>query len=580
MKRTSSHPDADQGTVLPLVLVVMVVLGAIVLAIASYGTANLRYAQTTERRSEQLAAADAAMSYAINLIKINRADCIFVSNATVALPPLADSFNGATGSVTCEPRYGGLDNAGLFAVALTGEGITDGNGHASTYLVNTQGGSNAKIFKGPVFMESAHPFDAAFDLANGAGIQIEGSPLVHYDHESPCEVVGKSTMVDVTFVPNIFGPLCTTQHWYEYGENGETFDEPPIARLDSGGSFDPLSTSTPNGLTLRDGAADTLAAVRWPGTFPVSASAPGDFTDVQPAFTDVGNCRVFSPGRYLTPPDTVGIDSVYFRSGDYVFDFRNPADMTFTTLDEIDFAADHDDARMRVRQSHIVAGKLDPSIPGITPTVALHADCGPVIAADPGYGATFFMSGLAHLEVETQGQIEIMPRDQAVGPDEVRYVAIHALCNTESSTWCVRGNPPSAPAQYSGLASWLTAPSGPNNPGIVYTQSGVNREMVANGLIYAPLAELELSNVTGSAQMRFRGGMVLARATLQASTSAENFEIGVTLQDVDIGFRLVATGTDVDGGTTQISSLVEYHFGEPYQDAVTVQSWRVCEDTC
>jgi hypothetical protein len=104
--------------------------------------------------------------------------------------------------------------------------------------------------------------------------------------------------------------------------------------------------------------------------------------------------------------------------------------------------------------------------------------------------------------------------------------------------------------------------------------------MVTNGLIYAPLAELELSNVTGSAEMRFRGGLVLARATLQASTSAENFEIGVALQDIDIGFRLVSTGTDVDGGTTQISSLVEYHFGEPYQTAADVQSWRVCENAC
>ena len=47
----------DAGTVLPIVLVVTVVLAVVVIGVATFGTANLRYGQVVERRSDQLAAA-------------------------------------------------------------------------------------------------------------------------------------------------------------------------------------------------------------------------------------------------------------------------------------------------------------------------------------------------------------------------------------------------------------------------------------------------------------------------------------------------------------------------------------------
>lgn len=567
----------DRGVVLPLTLVVAIVLGAIVVAVARYGTANLRYAQVTERRSDQLAAADAAMSYAVNLIKINRADCIYVSGAEVALPPLADSFNGATGSVTCEGIYGGLDSAGLFAVVITGEGFT------GDYLINTQGGSLPKVFRGPVFMERVEPVTDVFDLANNAGIEIEGAPLLHYDGTSPtCQVVDEAILDDVDFAPEVFGPVCTPQRWFEYGEFNDVFDEPPVGILHTGGTFRPLSTLEPAGLPVRDGSTPITSPVTpstWPVAMPVGGTGPdaAGIMTVEAAYEQVGTCRVFHPGRYVVPPDAVGEDA-YFLSGDYVFEFRDPADTLPPTLFDLDQATAEVDAKFRVRQSRIVAGKLDTGEFSFAPTVTLNPDCNLLnhVTNDPGFGATFYMSGISHLEIETQGQMEIMPRDQGA-PGDPEYVAIQALCQGQPSSWCVHGNPSSGTPDYFDLGSTLTAPSATDNPGIVYTQSGVNREMVVNGLIYAPLAEFELSNVTGSAQMRFRGGLVVARATLQASTSASNFEIGVNIQDVDIGFRLEATGTDTTGDSTKISSVVEYHFGDPYTTAVDVDSWRVCD---
>jgi hypothetical protein len=114
----------------------------------------------------------------------------------------------------------------------------------------------------------------------------------------------------------------------------------------------------------------------------------------------------------------------------------------------------------------------------------------------------------------------------------------------------------------------------------VYTHAGQPASMVVNGLIYAPKAELELENASSGAQARFKGGLVLARATLQAAASATNFEIGVTLQDIDFDFRLTATGTDEDGRATKVTSVLDYTYGDPIETAVLVRSWSVCESDC
>ena len=106
------------------------------------------------------------------------------------------------------------------------------------------------------------------------------------------------------------------------------------------------------------------------------------------------------------------------------------------------------------------------------------------------------------------------------------------------------------------------------------------REMVANGLIYAPLADMEFGNVTNTATQKMRGGLVLARINLQSSTSASNFEIGVGGSPIDAVLRLTATGTK-DGQTTRIVSIVEYdaNTGVSYEDRLAVNSWRVCAQT-
>jgi hypothetical protein len=195
-----------------------------------------------------------------------------------------------------------------------------------------------------------------------------------------------------------------------------------------------------------------------------------------------------------------------------------------------------------------------------------------------GYGATFYLSGRAHIGLDTQAVLEVMPRNQNDSGDPL-FVSIHALCdrsNSADASWCVNSPTYSAPS-LEPPPSDRQAPSSnsPTNPALVWIKAGNNSEIVANGLIYAPRAELEFRNVSNDAEVRMRGGMVVARATLDAAASAENFEIGVGSQNVELDLYLIATGTDTEGRSTTIVSDVDLRYDDPIE--LVVESWRVCE---
>ena len=564
----------DRGAVLPLVLVVALVLGLVVTSVVTYGTVNLRYASVTERRSDQLAAADAAMSYAVNLLELRVADCIF-ENRPVVLPTLAESFNGATGRVQCASSGGGLDSAALFAMVLTGEGLAP-----TEYLVRTQSGG-VKEIGGPVFMDSV---DAdSFDLTNNNGLRLDAAPLVHYDGTTPdCQNIREDLLPDdLEFVPDeIYGPICTGSRWFDYGPSNATFDEPNIgvdfAALWSYASVPPMTA---------DGGAMQVYDGRKPATDPpvvvplTSAAGETRYVHILGAYQDDANgCRVFPPGRYITPPAANGTE-VYFNSGDYLFDFRAPARIgtgSFESLPSGSLAQ----SEFYLNATNTTAGKGNPdpdgdpaTSDGFTPLLS-NPECGGAVAADTSgeYGVTFYFARSSHIALDQQARIEIMPRDKGVAGAPL-YVSIHALCDRAAdSSWCTR-----TPAGI--VPSDRQAPGGsPGDPALVWIKAGNNSEIVANGLIYAPRAEMHFKNVSNDAEVRIRGGMVVARATIDASASAENFEIGVGSQDVDVDLTLVATGTDAQGGVTTITSDVELHYDETLiEDRLDVLNWRVCE---
>ena len=500
----------DAGVALPLTMVLVVALATMVMAIAKYSGASLRHGRVTEDRSHRLVAADAGMRYAIDQLKLRNAGCILDTQEAV-LPRVEADFNGASASVTCERITTGFEGIQTFAAAITGHGVP-----ASTPLLTSQSGSVDKVLGGPVYMAR---LDDAFDL--GPPVRIENGPLLYHDTtgDVPCTSVKASTLPsELVFEPElIFGPVCVTVPWTEL------LDSPEVPDL----------TALPE----RDGSA------------PIGDPL-GSYTDISGG----GGCRVFEPGRYTTPPDMTGGEA-YFQTGDYLFDFAGSDDT------------------IAVRQGVATAGRINPLTTSAN-EIATTSACETAQANDPApadeFGATFYLAGSAHIQVETQGALEIHTRQQGTAD----YVSVQTLCSPNGS-WC---NPTGGGGFTPPLASTLTAPSTGSSPSLLFTDSGNKKEFVAHALVYGPTAQVEFGNVTNTAEQRLLGGLVVARLVLQSSSSATNFEIAVPTSPVTALIELTSTGTK-GTGTTQVRSVVEYRpYAPDIDERVRVNSWRVCDD--
>lgn len=513
------HPDdLDRGTALPLVLVITVVLSVVVLGIATYSTTSLRYATVVEDRSDALSAADAGMRYAIDQLKLRNAGCI-LDTQEAQLPGVDADFNDATATVVCERVTSGFEGIQAFAAVMTAEGL-----NSNTSLLSSQSGSNAKVLGGPVYMSRIT--DQAFDLT--PPVRIEDGPLLYHDttgdvpcrSKKPSEIaaVGAGTLI---FEPElIFGPVCVTVPWTQL------FDSPTVPDLTA--------------LPIRDGGVSIA-------TDPVT----GSYVDVSG-----GGCRVFLPGNYVSPPDQRGHDA-YFQTGDYLFDFQGA------------------DKELLIRQGTATAGRvnLDVTTSGLNELDAeMSAQCTAQQAADPApageYGATFYFGGGSHIDVATQGSLEIHARVQ--GTD---YVSVQTLC-APNGIWCN----PDGDGGMVGSGSTITAPSNGSMPDFLFTDSGNNKEFVAQALVYAPLGQVEFGNVSNTATQKMLGGLIVSRLVLQSSTSATNFEIAVPTSPITAVIQLTSTAVK-NGKITSIQAVTEYRpYEDDIDDRVRINSWRVCED--
>lgn len=282
--RLSTKRD-DRGAALPIVLVIVMVLSVVVISVATYVAADLRYSRVTADRAARLASADAVMNYAVDQLKLRNAACLLGGSGGVPLPGLAANLNGATATVSCQRVGGGVEDIQAWAAVVTGDGGLTG----SDYLLSTQSGNAVdKLLGGPVYMARATA--NAFSL--GPNVKIKDGPLYNYDPTCTTPITTSNLPSQMVFEPNlIYGPICTTVPWTTL------FADPVVPDLTASPLGDP---AFPN---------QSLAVPPW---FPS------------------GTCRVFSPGVYTAMP-AVGSASAYFKSGNYYFlnvDFQVGSAMT------------------------------------------------------------------------------------------------------------------------------------------------------------------------------------------------------------------------------------------------------------
>jgi hypothetical protein len=194
-------------------------------------------------------------------------------------------------------------------------------------------------------------------------------------------------------------------------------------------------------------------------------------------------------------------------------------------------------------------------------------------------GATIYLANSSHIEVRNHGTLEIHARKQ-----QDFYVSVQALCSPAPNTWC-RSVSDGAPAGWhggdgnlgNGHASTLSTSTSSDK--ILFTKEGNNKEFIAHGYFYAPLAKAEFGNATSSAEQKLLGGIVIGKVHLQASASATNFEIAVPTSPMT--GRVEVTSTAVKNGTTRIKAILEFRYDqEDPDDRVRVNSWRVCQAEC
>ena len=463
---TTTHDHArDEGAILPMVLVCSIILSLLVGSIATYVATGLRYGSVVEQRADRLAAADGGMRYAVERLKLGASRICATAGGDRIDPP---DTNGATVEVTCQQVGNGFDDINGWALILTGEGTP-----STESLISTQSGTSvAKLVGGPVYMNR---LDFGGSLAP---IEFRYSQLLHTgadaNSDNVCDSIS-SVPGHVSFDSTSLGVACTPRPWSRDADPRGMFSEPNI------------------------------------GVLP---------TNLDPAPTFVGGCKVFSPGHYTTAPALGSYN--YFLSGNYIFD---------------GFVLD-------VKSSKVTAGHAaGDGTDGATQRIP-NTTCNAARDADPGIGVTtagvtFYMQNNAGFELGAHGTLEIMRRKQGKS-----YVGIHYLDDSMAY-----------------------------DDNVILQNSGNNKDMVIHGLVWAPTARVTFSNVTNTANGQLLGGGVLSNIQLDSSASAIGFVIAVEPSDLSGKIQLDSTA-EIDGASTTIRSIVDYR---PTTSYTAVTSWRVIE---
>jgi hypothetical protein len=253
---------ADAGVVLPLVLVVVVVLGLVVVGLATYTSTTLRYGQTTEERTDRFASAQGAMDNSLERLEIGKLKLCSTGLGFV-IDPFPVTLNAAPATVECRSIGGSASDVDGWAAVITGVG-NPGGPNDDDFVVQSGGGAD-KFIGGPVWLENRNSIDIR------ANTTIEQGDLFYPEGCNPQQFTGLNLDSRLFFTPGN-GTVCTDGTW--------------------NAPFRPPATSVPSSVSVSDGVPAL-------------------------ARTDSNGCTVFEPGRYNLAP-LLGANN-YFKSGNYYF---------------------------------------------------------------------------------------------------------------------------------------------------------------------------------------------------------------------------------------------------------------------
>lgn len=257
----------DNGSILPMVLVMTVVLSAVILSLAAYVSAGLRYSTVVEDRADRLAAADGGLRYGIERLELQSyAGCFTALGNTGYEIPFPGDVNQSDVTVTCRKAGTGFGDVQGWAVIVTGEGVPVDE----PLLLSAGGNGTQKLLGGPVYVARVQE-EANFDLQ--APVEIEDGDLWFSDTAAKCDNVedeAPGVPTNLTFKPVLRGMLCLDQPW---------------------------------------NVLYTAPTVSVPTTPPA-----------EPPTIDESGCTVWRPGKYTAATVPALGSANYFTSGEYYFE--------------------------------------------------------------------------------------------------------------------------------------------------------------------------------------------------------------------------------------------------------------------
>jgi hypothetical protein len=234
-------------------------------------------------------------------------------------------------------------------------------------------------------------------------------------------------------------------------------------------------------------------------------------SSVAPA-QDMLGCHIWSPGRYTSPPQTLNGSYNYFRSGDYF----------------LDGAGD-----WNVKNAYVLfgyPGESGPGIPGIKNNDSFATNpCRDAWRNDPNKsGATVYFGGNSQLTVDGLGAVEVSGRERSG-----QNIAVQALESAPHQS-TIRGD-----------------------QRLIRTESGGNKQLSIQGLVWAPYAALEFDLIANEAVAALTGGAVVSELSAGASANTNNFLIRVATKPSTKLLQLTTTAASSIGqGTTSVRAVV------------------------
>jgi Tfp pilus assembly protein PilX len=274
-----SGDDRDRGAILILVLAVAIVLSLVVLALANFVAADLRYSQVVNDRAKTLSSAESGIDYAVDRLRLNQTLCATKAasgevnlNGTSTDPvgtALPQALNGTDTRVTCERLDDDIADVAGWAVVIYNPTVATED-QLDVDMLTTA------TFGGPMYLA-----DPATTLLDEGPVELKNGDLwYHRGTASACE------------------PAQTATHYTNSELQALNFRFTPAA--------------------ARGGTCTTRAVAsifETPDVMPAPAPTPS------PAL--IGSCQVFYPGTYDTPLTLDG--PTYFWSGVYHITLGVPA---------------------------------------------------------------------------------------------------------------------------------------------------------------------------------------------------------------------------------------------------------------